>query len=207
MANGRSGRRRHQVFKRCGVVRGRGEFFRLHGKLSSTELSSLVRQFYNNAGDTVYLFGAHHMQFVGEGLLAVFVNSTDTDTVNSGLRASKAAVGLIDAAQRVQGFLAGQFPGRTLPRFEVSVGLNSGPVTLAKLEDPARQIADPAGRRHRQRHLAAAKTGPPGRLEDCRQRQFAARSSRLSPDRAPQTLFAGWRSSAVDAAELLGLSL
>lgn len=107
-------------------------------KLSSSELSEVVRQFYNNAGDTVYLFGAYHMQFVGEGLLAVFVDSTDTDTVNSGLRAAKAALGLIDSAHRVQGFLASHFPGRALPRFEVGVGLNSGAVTLAKLEDPLR---------------------------------------------------------------------
>jgi CheY-like chemotaxis protein len=105
-------------------------------KLSSTELSEVVRQFYNNAGNTLYLFGAYHMQFVGEGLLAVFVDSTDTVTVNNGLRATKAALGLIDSAHRVQNFLVNQFRGRALPRFEVCVGLNSGPVTLAKLEDP-----------------------------------------------------------------------
>ena len=105
-------------------------------KLSTTELSEVVHQFYSNAGNTVYLFGAYHMQFVGEGLLAVFVDSTDTDTVNSGLRATKAALGLIDAAYRVQGFLASHFPGRSLPRFEVCVGLNSGAVTLAKLQEP-----------------------------------------------------------------------
>ncbi|MDQ3271663.1 MAG: response regulator, partial [Pseudomonadota bacterium] len=83
-------------------------------KLTSSELSEVVRQFYNNAGDTVYLFGAYHMQFVGEGLLAVFVDSTDTDTVNSGLRAAKAALGLIDSAHRVQGYLLSHFPGRSL---------------------------------------------------------------------------------------------
>ena len=105
-------------------------------KLSSTELSEVVREFYKNAGDTLYLFGVFHMQFVGEGLLAVFVDSTDTDTVNHGLRATRAALGLIDAAQRVQGFLLSHFAERSLPRFEICVGLNSGPVTLAKLEDP-----------------------------------------------------------------------
>lgn len=105
-------------------------------KLSSTELSEVVREFYKNAGDTLYLFGVFHMQFVGEGLLAVFVGSTDTDTVNHGLRATRAALGLIDAAQRVQAFLLSHFPGRSLPRFEICVGLNSGAVTLAKLEDP-----------------------------------------------------------------------
>ncbi len=105
-------------------------------KLSPAELSQVVHEFYNNAGNTVYLFGAYHMQFVGEGLLAVFVDSTDTDTVNSGLRATKSALGLIDAAHRVQGFLSSRFPGRALPRFEVCVSLNSGAVTLARLQEP-----------------------------------------------------------------------
>jgi CheY-like chemotaxis protein/class 3 adenylate cyclase len=107
-------------------------------KLSSSELSEVVRQFYNNASDTLHLFGAYHMQFVGEGLLAVFVDSTDTHTVNNGLRATKTALGLIDSARRVQGFLDKHFPGRSLPRFEVCVGLNSGAVTLTKLHDPLR---------------------------------------------------------------------
>jgi CheY-like chemotaxis protein len=105
-------------------------------KLTSAELSNVVRQFYNNAGDTVHLFGARHMQFVGEGLLVVFVDSTDTESVNHGLRAARAALGLLDAARRVQKFLSSHFPNHDLPRFDVSVALNSGPVALARLQDP-----------------------------------------------------------------------
>lgn len=105
-------------------------------KLSSSDLSDVVRQFYNNAGDTVHLFGARHMQFVGEGLLVVFVDSTDTTSVNHGLRAARAALGLLDSARRVQKFLNSHFPNQELPRFDVSVALNSGPVALARLEDP-----------------------------------------------------------------------
>lgn len=105
-------------------------------KLSSAELSNVVRQFYNNAGDTVHLFGARHMQFVGEGLLVIFVDSTDTTSVNHGLRAVRAALGLIDASKRVQQFLNSHFPAHGLSRFDVSVALNSGPVALARLEDP-----------------------------------------------------------------------
>ena len=105
-------------------------------KLSSTHLSDVVRQFYNNAGDTVHLFGARHMQFIGEGLLVVFVDSTDTSSVNHGLRAVRAALGLLDSAKRVQQFLNAHFPAQGLPRFDVSVALNSGPVAMARLEDP-----------------------------------------------------------------------
>jgi CheY-like chemotaxis protein len=108
----------------------------LSEKLTSTELSEVVRQFYKNAGDTLYLFGAFDMHFVGEGLLAVFVDTTDTDTVKHGLRAMRAALGLIDSAQRVQVYLNTHFADRALPRFEVCVALGCGVVTVTRLEDP-----------------------------------------------------------------------
>lgn len=104
--------------------------------LSTQELSDTVRKFYNNAGDTVHLFGARHMQFVGEALLAVFVQDADTLSVNHGLRAARAALGLVDAAKRVQKYLEVQYPYRNLPAFEVSIALHSGAVSLAKLQDP-----------------------------------------------------------------------
>jgi CheY-like chemotaxis protein len=177
-------------------------------KLTSSELSDVVRQFYNNAGDTVYLFGAYHMQFVGEGLLAVFVDTTDTDTVNSGLRATKAALGLIDSAHRVQGFLVSHFTDRTLPRFEVTVALHSGAVTLAKLEDPLRGKSQilPVGDTvsaclllQKQAHEAGWKIAASasllhevaGAVQTGRRKRFALPG----------------RKSAIDAAELLGLSL
>ena len=105
-------------------------------KLTTEELSDTVRKFYSSAGDTVHLFGARHMQFVGEGLLAFFVDSSDTLSVNHGLRAARAALGLVDASKRVHNYLQSSFPSRALPRFDVSVALHSGAVTLAKLHDP-----------------------------------------------------------------------
>jgi DNA-binding response OmpR family regulator len=105
-------------------------------RLNETELSELVRKFYASVGDTVHLFGARHLQFVGEGLLAVFTDSSDTRSVNHGLRAARAAVGLMDSALRVRHYQQQQFGARELPRFDISVGLHAGAVTLARLQDP-----------------------------------------------------------------------
>jgi CheY-like chemotaxis protein len=102
--------------------------------LSSAELGDLIRQFYGSTGDTVHLFGAHYMQFVGDGMLCVFVDTGDTLSVNHGLRAVRAALGLKDAAKRVGGFAAQKFAGRGLPVFGLNVALHSGPVAFAKLE-------------------------------------------------------------------------
>jgi DNA-binding response OmpR family regulator len=102
--------------------------------LSSSELGDLIRQFYGTAGDTVHLFGAHHMQFVGDGMLSVFVDAGDTPSVNHGLRAVRAAVGLKEAATRMTGFVKKTFGERPLPPFALNTALHSGPVAFAKLE-------------------------------------------------------------------------
>jgi len=105
-------------------------------KLDSRELAELVKKFYGNANDTVHLFGACHMRFIGEGLLAVFTAESDTRTVNHGLRAAKAALGLVESTRGIDECLKARYPGRQLPRFEVNVALHTGSVALAVLQDP-----------------------------------------------------------------------
>ncbi len=102
--------------------------------LSSTEFSEIVQQLYSSVGDTVYLFGAHHMQFVGDGMLCVFVDSADTQSVNHGLRAVRAALGLAHATRRIDAYVAKNFGERGLPPFSLGVALHSGPVAFASLD-------------------------------------------------------------------------
>ncbi len=109
-------------------------------KLSSEELASMIKSFYTNASDTVHLFGAHHIQFVGDGLLVIFADNADTLSVSHGLRACRAAVGMIDAARRVRSFMLGHCPDRSLPPFNVGVALHTGTVSLVRLQDPLHGI-------------------------------------------------------------------
>jgi DNA-binding response OmpR family regulator len=83
--------------------------------LDAAELTALVKRFYGSAGDTVYLFGAHYMQFIGEGLLAVFVDTADTESVSHSLRAARAALGLADAARNMTRHLHTISAGRRRP--------------------------------------------------------------------------------------------
>jgi CheY-like chemotaxis protein len=105
-------------------------------KLDAQELSELVKKFYGSANDTVHLFGARHMRFVGEGLLAIFASESDTQTVNHGLRAARAALGLVESTRGIDEYLKARYPGRKLPAFQVNVALHAGPVALTVLEDP-----------------------------------------------------------------------
>ena len=102
--------------------------------LSSAELSAIVQELYSSVGDTVYLFGAHTMQFVGDGMLCVFVDAADTDSVNHGLRAARAALGLAAASKRLDAYVRLHFGDRDLPEFSLGVALHSGPVAFASLD-------------------------------------------------------------------------
>jgi class 3 adenylate cyclase len=104
-------------------------------KLHAEELTELVKRFYGNANDTAHLFGARHMQFIGEGLLAVFTDDTNTRTVNHALRAVRTAIGLVESARNLRQHLEASYPGRGLPAFAVHAALQTGSVTLTQLRD------------------------------------------------------------------------
>lgn len=111
-------------------------YARLAEILGAVELSELVRRFYSNANDTAHLFGAAYMQFIGEGLLAVFTNDSNTTTVNHGLRAARTALALVESAYGIgRALQASQMP-QALPDFSATVALNSGPISIVVLKDP-----------------------------------------------------------------------
>jgi DNA-binding response OmpR family regulator len=105
-------------------------------RLDADELTDLVKKVYGNANDTVQLFGARHIRFVGEGMVAVFAATTDTHTVNHALRAVRAAAGLVESGRGIGQYLASRYPGRALPPFALHVALHTGPVTLTVFQDP-----------------------------------------------------------------------
>jgi len=104
--------------------------------LDANELSQMLKRFYDNSGDTVHLFGASAMQFVGEGVLAVFAQPGDgrASSAPPALRAVKAALGLRNAAMGMTDYLTEHFAQRALPPFEVGMALHSGPVAMMRLE-------------------------------------------------------------------------
>lgn len=102
--------------------------------LSADELGELLKRFYENSGDTVFLFSATAMQFVGEGVMAVFADRDDAPTAPHSLRAVRAAFGLRNAAASLRNFIEQRFAGRHLPRFDVGMALHSGPVAMMRLE-------------------------------------------------------------------------
>lgn len=104
--------------------------------LSATELGLLLKRFYESCGDTVHLFGAATMQFIGEGVLAIFADEqqTSASAASHNLRAVKAALGLRNAAASVERSARSRFADRQLPPFEIGVALQCGPVAMMRLD-------------------------------------------------------------------------
>lgn len=103
-------------------------------ELSAAEMGRLLKRFYENSGDTVHLFGASALQFVGEGVIAVFADQDTASTAPHSLRAMKAALGLRRSASGMAAFVSSQFPDRALPAFEIGTALHAGPVAMMRLE-------------------------------------------------------------------------
>lgn len=110
------------------------DYARWTQSLAPDEIGDLVTRFYSSVGDTVHLFGARHMQFVGDGMLCVFVNTADTQSVNHALRATKAAIGLQDGCRRLDTVIQQKYADRGLPSFRLNVVLHSGPVMFTPLD-------------------------------------------------------------------------
>jgi DNA-binding response OmpR family regulator len=102
--------------------------------LTPAEMSMVLKRFYENSGDTVHLFGATAMHFVGEGVVAVYANSDAKPSAHHSLRGMKTAMGLRKAGAAMDGFARDRMPGRSLPSFELGIALHRGPVAMARLE-------------------------------------------------------------------------
>jgi DNA-binding response OmpR family regulator len=104
-------------------------------KLSAVETSQIVKKFYGFASDTINLFSAKSVQFEGSSLYAVFSGDHDTHSVTHGLRAVRAALGLLDAEARLNVGLEAMLGGRAAPAFRVNIALDTGNLTIAQVKD------------------------------------------------------------------------
>jgi hypothetical protein len=87
----------------------------------SDDLAAAVRQGYQNARDTLYLFGARHLVPQGDSLLAVFVPTPGTDVAAFTVRALRGALALVKAGVTDSG---------------MTVAMHVGPATLVHVTDP-----------------------------------------------------------------------
>ncbi|MBA4266439.1 MAG: adenylate/guanylate cyclase domain-containing response regulator [Comamonadaceae bacterium] len=103
--------------------------------LSAQEMAQLLKRFYDSCGDTVFLFGAHSLQFVGDGIVAVFADGTDAPASSPhGLRAAKAALALRKAVSGLNNFVQTLALPSGPDNVDLGVALHGGPVAMMRLD-------------------------------------------------------------------------
>lgn len=112
-------------------VRG---FQKFREGLNGMQVVEILTQFFLSSRNTVTKQGGWLVKFLGDGFVAAFEDSTG-QAESQQVRALKAALMIVLAAQRLKSWLRTRFPERAFPEFAIGIGLHTGPVTIGKLPD------------------------------------------------------------------------
>ena len=106
--------------------------------LSSTQMADLARHFFNKVADCAGLFHADYLQFIGDGLMIVFDQNSDTTSMRHASRAAKLmqSMAAVRASMHayVREHVANVDATQALPIFSSSLVLHIGHLSLGKME-------------------------------------------------------------------------
>ncbi|MFC6279677.1 MULTISPECIES: protein kinase domain-containing protein [Polaromonas] len=108
-------------------------FTSLAEKLGSVEVAELLTEYFERACQPLLKNGGLHVKFIGDGLMAVFTDTSQGSPLPAARRAVSAALAMALAAHEFRAWLEQRYPGRGLPPFAIGVGLHCGEVTLCQL--------------------------------------------------------------------------
>jgi class 3 adenylate cyclase len=101
-------------------------------RLSVAEVSRVLAEYFERACECVTRQGGHHLKVMGDGLMAVF-DDTSAGPAAPARQAVAAALDLVRVAADFQSWLDTWLDGRGLPEFAIGVGLNVGEVMFGRL--------------------------------------------------------------------------
>lgn len=113
-----------------GDVRG---FQAFRQGLSGVEVVEILTQFFLSVRNTVANHGGWTVKFLGDGFAAVFEDDPAQGETQQ-VRALKAALLVVLAAQRLKSWLRTRFPDREFPGFAVGLGLHTGEFKIGTLK-------------------------------------------------------------------------
>ena len=115
-------------------------------RLSADELAQMLGQYFELACQPVVNFGGLYMKMMGDGLMALFQDTSDeVHEWTHARRAVLAAIALRDVAQDFARLTHERFTTRGLKPFAIGVGLHAGPATLSRLGTGPRAEITPVG--------------------------------------------------------------
>lgn len=108
-------------------------FTSLAEKLSSSEVAELLTHYFERTSEPLLRHGGRHLKFIGDGLMAVFADTSELSPVPAARRAISAGLAVALATHEFRGWLEQRFADRGLPPFAIGVGLHAGEVTICRL--------------------------------------------------------------------------
>jgi class 3 adenylate cyclase len=102
-------------------------------KLSSAEVAELLTEYFERSCSSVLKNGGRHLKFIGDGLMAIFVDAASGSPLPAARRAVSAALAMTLTTHEFRAWLHERFADRGLPPFAIGVGLYSGEVTICRL--------------------------------------------------------------------------
>jgi DNA-binding response OmpR family regulator/class 3 adenylate cyclase len=102
--------------------------------LPEPQLADLAKLYFGKLADSAALFGADHVQFVGEGLLIMLDEQRDTPSVNHVSRSLRLVESLTSVRASVQAHTRSQWANFNPPGFMPCMVVHAGAISLAKLE-------------------------------------------------------------------------
>ncbi|MGV3571956.1 MAG: protein kinase domain-containing protein [Ramlibacter sp.] len=112
-------------------------FTSLAEQLDSGDVAQLLTAYFERTCKPLLAHGGRHVKFIGDGMMAVFLDGTGEPALPAGRRALAAALEVAVATHEFRGWLAGRFADRALPPFAIGVGVHAGEVTICRLGSDA----------------------------------------------------------------------
>ncbi len=108
------------------------DFTTLAGQLVADEVAEVLGSWLHRACEALLQHGAGHLRFIGDGVFAAFAEQDGSHAEAAAVRACRAAMDLVLAAQGFRLWLEQRFSARSLPRFAIGIGLHRGTVSLCR---------------------------------------------------------------------------
>ncbi|HEY8357961.1 MAG TPA: protein kinase, partial [Ramlibacter sp.] len=108
-------------------------FTSLAEQLESSDVAQLLTAYFDRTSKPLLAHGGRHLKFIGDGMMAVFLDGPGEPAVPAARRGLAAGLDIAVATHEFRAWLAERFADRPLPPFAIGVGLHAGEVTICSL--------------------------------------------------------------------------
>ncbi|QJW85079.1 response regulator [Ramlibacter terrae] len=120
-------------------------FTSLAEQLDSSDVALLLTAYFERTCKPLLAHGGRYLKFIGDGMMAVFLDGPGEPPVLAARRGIAAALEVALATHEFRGWLESRFAERALPPFAIGVGVHAGEVTICRIGSSEAKESTPIG--------------------------------------------------------------